>query len=661
MNHKLEFPKRTIHLDFHTGQWIPDVGRDFDPEEFAKTFKEAHVDSVTVFAMCHHGYLYYNTDHPARHPNLPKGMHLLEQQVEALHKVGIRAPIYLSVQCNEYAAYEHPDWIALTPELQQVKWGNSAFAAGWQIMDISSPYQDYLAGILAEVLEKFAPVDGIFMDMCWDQPSCSKWAIDCMLKKGYDPRKEEDRNRYAREAVHGYMQRYRDMVEAAQSGHKPAGIWFNSRPKTNLNVEKKFLRHVEIEALPTGGWGYAYFPYVARFVRHLRLPTLSHTGRFFKSWGDNTSLKPEMALKYECCQILSQGMACGVGDLLHPRGVPSKSVYDLIGKVYEYIEACEPYVENGEVLSQIAVIAEPRLGDDPGPSGIGAVRALQQLRQQFDILPPDAELGKYEIVIIPESTSVDGILKTKLEEYMQNGGSLIVCGPAALAADGQPIMDELGIETHGTSPYSHTFVHASEKVSGGLADYGYVMYEPGFRMTPRLGAEVLATVGEPYFQREYDHFSGHEYTPEDCLSKYAAIVKNGSAITFSVPVLEAYGKHAAPNYRILLGNCIDLLLPEPLIRDEGPSKLETTVVRKGNSTLVHLLSFCPERRANNLDIVEDPLPVVNMKIAVKAGSKPTRVFLAPGEQDLLFEYRDGYMHTRITFLSGHAMLVIQEK
>ena len=72
MNQKLEFPKRTVHLDFHTGPWIPDVGCYFDPEEFASTFKEAHVDSVTVFAMCHHGHLYYNTDHPARHPNLPK-------------------------------------------------------------------------------------------------------------------------------------------------------------------------------------------------------------------------------------------------------------------------------------------------------------------------------------------------------------------------------------------------------------------------------------------------------------------------------------------------------------------------------------------------------------------------------------------------------------
>jgi hypothetical protein len=658
MNQLQEFPKRTVHLDFHTGPWIPDVGRDFNPEEFAHTFKEAKVDSVTVFAMCHHGHLYYNTGHPARHPGLSMDLDLLERQIEALHKVGIRAPIYLSVQCNEFAANQHPDWIALTPDLQQVKWGSSAFTAAWQILDMSSPYQDFLADILAEVLERFAPVDGIFMDMCWDQVSCSKWAMEGMLKKGYDPRKDEDRTRYARDVAHQYMERYRNMVEDAHRKHDPVGIWFNSRPKTNLHFEKKFLRHVEIEALPTGGWGYAYFPYVARFVRPQGLPTLSHTGRFFKSWGDNTSLKPEMALKYECCQILSQGMTGGIGDLLHPRGVPSKAVYALIGKIYEHIEACEPYVEGGELISQIAVIVDPELGDNPGPSGLGVTRALQQLRQQFDILPPESELGRYELVIIPETTKIGRELDARLKTYLQSGGALIVCGPAALDAEGRPIMDELGIAAFGPSPYTHTFLHASEKVSKGLADYGYVMYEQGFRMKALDGAETLVFVGEPYFQREFNHFSGHEYTPEDRVTEYAAAVKNGRVLTFSVPILEAYGKHAAPNYRILLGNCIDLLLPEPLIRDEGPSKLETTVVRKGDSLVVHLLSFNPERRADGLDIVEDPLPIVDMPIAVKTDKEPRRVFLAPNERNLLFEYRNGYVHTKVTVLDGHALLVI---
>jgi hypothetical protein len=654
-----EFPRRTIHLDFHTGPLVPNVGVAFDPDQFADTFKRANVDSVTVFAMCHHGHLYYDTDHPARHPGLSRDLDLLGLQIEALHKVGIRAPIYLSVQCNEYAANTHPDWIALTPELKHVKGGGSAFVPGWQIMDMSSPYQDYFADILSEVLDRFSPVDGIFLDMCWDQPSCSKWAIAGMKKRGYDPRKEEDRNRYAHEVALGYMERYRDMIERAQEKRRTAGIWYNSRPKTCLHQESKYLQHIEIESLPTGGWGYTYFPYVARFVRPLGLPTIGMTGRFFRGWGDNASLKPKMALKYECCQILSQGMSCGVGDLLHPTGALNRATHELIGEVYSYIKACEPYVEGGTVRSQIALIVDPELGDRPGASALGAVRMLQQLRQQFDVLPPDGELSRYELVIIPECTKISPGLRTKLQDRLRSGGALIVCGDSALDSDGNPAMDELGIITHGCSPYRETFIHASEKVADGLKDFGYVMYERGFRMTPAPNSEVLAIIGEPYFQREYDEFSGHDYTPEGHLSGYAAAVKCGRTVVFSVPILEAYGKYAAPNYRILFGNCIDLLLPKPLIRDCGPSCLETSVVQTENSVVVHLISFCPERRAHNLDIVEDAVPIVDMPIEVRVDSAPRRVFLAPAEQDLEYEYRDGYVSTRVTVLDGHAMLVCQ--
>ncbi len=654
----IKFPKRAIHLDFHTGPDVPDVGRHFDPETFAARFKDAHVDSVTLFGMCHHGHLYYDTGHPARHPSLPPDLNLLGEQIEALHRVGIMAPIYLSIQVNEFAANQHPEWIALNEELQHVKRGG-AFEAGWQILDMSSPYADYFADILQQVLDQFTPVDGIFLDMCWDQPSCSPWALQAMGRQGYDPRRDDHRRQYARELAHSYMGRYRDMVEKAQRGHRPVGTWFNSRPKTNLHEERKFLRHVEIESLPTGGWGYAYFPYTARFVRPLQMPSLGMTGRFFKSWGDNASLKPAMALKYECCQILSQGMASSVGDLLHPRAEPSAAVYDLIGSVYAHIQDCEPYVDGGELLSEIAVLVDPELGDNPGPAGLGAVRALQQLRHQFDILPPSADLENYKVVVIPETTTLDANCKEALKRYVRQGGGLLVSGPAAFDREGRPILEEMGVRNEGPIPQDW-FLRAEDSVRGTLADYGYVMYEPGWAVTAAASeAEVLVRLGRPYFQRSYDRFSGHSYTAEDGPAEYAAVIKNGRVITCSVPLLEAYGRHAAPNYRVLLGNILEQLLPEPLVRDAGPSLLETTVVKKDQNLVVHLLSFCPERRADGMDIVEDAIPLVNMPIAVRVHRKPSRVYLAPGEQELDFTFSGGYVHTQLTVLEGHTLLVLE--
>jgi hypothetical protein len=50
------------------------VGADFNPTQFAETVKKAHIDSVTVFARCHHGFLYYHSNQHKElvHPTLKK-------------------------------------------------------------------------------------------------------------------------------------------------------------------------------------------------------------------------------------------------------------------------------------------------------------------------------------------------------------------------------------------------------------------------------------------------------------------------------------------------------------------------------------------------------------------------------------------------------------
>ncbi len=58
--HHLRF--RQIHLDFHTSELIDNVAHAFDKEKkFAKILTDAHVNSVSCFARCHHGWLYYDS------------------------------------------------------------------------------------------------------------------------------------------------------------------------------------------------------------------------------------------------------------------------------------------------------------------------------------------------------------------------------------------------------------------------------------------------------------------------------------------------------------------------------------------------------------------------------------------------------------------------
>ena len=39
-----DLSSRQVHLDFHTSQYITEVGKDFDAEEFAEALRRAHVN-----------------------------------------------------------------------------------------------------------------------------------------------------------------------------------------------------------------------------------------------------------------------------------------------------------------------------------------------------------------------------------------------------------------------------------------------------------------------------------------------------------------------------------------------------------------------------------------------------------------------------------------
>ena len=650
------FPKRAVHLDFHTSPDIADVGRDFDPDDFAQTFVDAHVDSVTVFAKCHHGHLYYGTGRAERHPGLRKDIDLLRAQVEALHARNIKAPIYLSVQVDDYAGVQHPDWCVLDERGQIFKMGGP-LGAGWRIVDMSSPYQDYFAEQLAEVLDLFAPTDGIFLDMCWDQPSCSPWAMAAMKKGGYDPLSEADRMAYAREVSESYMKRFKKMVDAAHPGRE-VGIWFNSRPKTNLDYEKKYLRHVEIECLPTGGWGYAYFPYVSRFVRPLALPTLGMTGRFHKSWGDFGGVKPEAALMYECCCNISQGLSSSVGDQLHPRGTVERAAYEILGNVYRHVEACEPWMEGAKLQSEVAVLIDPKRGDEASTDCLGAVRALQEMRYQFDLVPFNSPLGGYPLVIVPDSIPITPGLSARLQDYVKKGGRLVISGGALADGDGKLATPWLSIKVKGKSEYAVTFVRPAKCLASALPVSDFVMYERGWLLKSGKGSETLARVVDPYFDRDYRHFCSHGHTPPADVSEYAAAVQCGNVVALAAPVFQAYGQHGLLACRQLIGACIARLLTDKLIVDSGPSHMEATVARVGKRTVVNLLSFIPARRTvSGLDVIEDPFPLVDVKLSVRLPRKPKRALLAPAGSEIAFEWDGKRASASVTCLTGHAMVV----
>ena len=140
--HRFELPFRQVHLDFHTSEHIARVAGGFDPEAFAATLAEAHVESVTCFARCHHGWLYYDSKRFPElvHPGLVE-RNLLEKQIEACHRRGIRVPVYTTVQWDHKVSREHPEWRIVDEKGAPI--GTPVYEPGFYgSLCVNSPYRD---------------------------------------------------------------------------------------------------------------------------------------------------------------------------------------------------------------------------------------------------------------------------------------------------------------------------------------------------------------------------------------------------------------------------------------------------------------------------------------------------------------------------------------
>ncbi len=61
MQKQYKVPTRQVHLDFHTSPDIPNICGNFSKEDFQAALKAGNLESITVFAKCHHGLCYYPT------------------------------------------------------------------------------------------------------------------------------------------------------------------------------------------------------------------------------------------------------------------------------------------------------------------------------------------------------------------------------------------------------------------------------------------------------------------------------------------------------------------------------------------------------------------------------------------------------------------------
>jgi len=650
------FVKRAVHLDFHTMPGIYDVGADFNAEEFARTLKSAHIDYITVFARCNLGFAYYPTKVGIVHPCM-QAKDMLGGMVSACHREGIRVAAYINAGLDHEHALLHREWCQMNREgmIYDVKLGGSFFRR----MCLNTGYRQHLLSMIKEVLDGY-PVDGLFLDCFSRNPCYGVECLDGMKKLGMDPSDEKQAVEYT------FMQTLKFQEEVtilAREKKEDMYMCFNGLPYSGQPT------HVEIEVLPPA-WGYDYFPWTGRYARTLGKPFFKMTGRFHKSWGDFGGIRPEESLLFDCYNSIANGGTCSVGDHMHPRGKLDSAVYNLIGRVYSRIEELEPWTYESVPVSEMAIL-HPEASRFPSfmsptarRSIPGAARMLMELKCQFDVI--DGEKGfskKYKIIFIPEGILIDTGLKKKLKEHIKKGGYIISAGSGGLDTGKEKFaLEEYRLSYLGEEEYDPSFFKAGKTVSSGLPDMLTAIYDKGVAVKAEKGAEILCRLFRPYFNVDsWDLRHWHRYTPPEKDTGRPALARCGNIFHFSFPIFLGYYNHAVVAYRQLLGNCIKMALPMPLIKTENvPSFDQVTLTGKEKFHAIHVLSYIPEKRGDKTQIIEEPVCLRDVKLGLrKDGRKIKKAYLAPSGKCI--DFRDDGIYTWVTIpeVKGYSMVVFE--
>ncbi len=643
---KRESDSRCVHLDFHTSELIPNVGEKFDKEKFIDILKKSKLNSITLFAKCHHGCFYYKDSKFFVHPNMKTS--LLDEQLDACKKAGVSAKIYISAGVDEHIAKRHPEW------LRRDKIGENQPDTDYRRLCFNNEYLDILKEQTREVVEKYKP-DGVFFDIISTWPCYCDNCMAEMKKRGLDPT-DPDQAIIVNEEVNARY--YAEIEKVVKSISPTTQIVHNVPYHVSKQAEIDANDQIEIESLPTGGWGYDNFPAIVSYLRRKNKNMIGMTGKFHRSWGEFGGFKYKEALRFEAALDLAFGVGMSVGDQLHPSGVIDGYTYDMIADVFGWFIERQPF-SGGEFLPEIALYSpfNGNLTDLDGRTG--ASRILFEDKYLFDIIGEEEISEKYPLIVIATAKPLSESEAVKFAAYAKNGGKILAEGLAAKSLADEGV--DLGFKNMTDDDETPCYFTARYPMQTAN-DVPLVVYGKAWNIEP--SGEALCDKLSPYFKRSGNMFCSHAQTPCDYDKKSSAITFGKNGIAVGADLFSLYASDGGLTAKVIISPLVDRLCGgEKTIVTSLPSSGKATLYKKGNSKILHLVYANTIVRGGGktpVEIVEDIVTLSEVKVSLK-GEKPAKVILQPEKTEIPFTYENGKILFSIKNFNCYAAIeIIQE-
>ncbi|MBW4080255.1 beta-galactosidase trimerization domain-containing protein [Paenibacillus sp. S150] len=656
---------RQIHLDFHTSEAIPGIGKEFSRPQFQSMLRTGHIDSVTVFSKCHHGWAYHPSEANEIHPHL--SFDLLGEMITAAHEIGVLTPVYLSAGLDEKLARRHPEWLIRDAE-DRTRWVQDFMTPGYHEFCLGTPYLDILLAQIHEVVSRY-DADGIFLDIVGVRKCRCQYCVAALRAAGQDPRDEAAVIALGEQTYLNYARRVRETIDAVKPG---LPVYHNNGHQKRGRRDLVLVNsHLELESLPTGGWGYDHFPLSARYAQTLGMDFLGMTGKFHTSWGEFGGYKHPNALRYEAALSLAHGAKCSIGDQLHPSGLMDEATYALIGTAYAEVKAKEQWCSGVQSVADIAVLSlEAAREACPGGqllkgernlADAGAVRILSEGHYLYDIVDTLTNFTAYKVLILPDEVPVWPELAAAIAAFTAGGGKVLATGRSGLNAAGDAFALDLGISWLGANPYRPSYFRP-HFTPGALLPASYVMYGEG-QLVELDGGFSLGHLENPYFNRDIFTFSSHQHTPGARKDNGPGMIESEGGIYIAWDVFSEYADGGHLILKDIVLHALSRLLPQPLLSTNLPARGITTLqYQQAEQRYVNHLLYAAPVLKGRIEAIEDIVPLRDISVSLRlpSPSPVRRVYLAPSKIELPFTAGpEGELTYTVPYLENHQMAVIE--
>lgn len=645
-----------LHYDLHAGAGDTELGAALTHEHLREALLRVKPDWVQCDCKGHPGYTSWPTKVGSTSPGVVRDALRIHRDVT--RELGIPLVMHYSGVWDIRAVELHPEWARIGSAAEGE--GKEDFIKG-TTCNLSSYTDELMVPQMLELIEKY-DVDGFWVDgENWATRACycSRCTGEFTARTGITdiPQLPTDPGWAAwadfhRTIFEEHVQKYTAAVHARKPGCLVCSNWmYTVSHPSNICVPVDYL-----SGDFTWKWGVYDALLEGRFMESRGLSWN------LMAWGFSSSetemsgwtFKPAAHLCQEAAVVIALGGNIQIYNQPQRSGHLTNWQQEIMADVARFVRARQPWCQYSKSVQQVAilhaashyykqngVVLMAKSGQGHIPL-VGALHALLENHCQVDVLGESdlcERMSAYSLIVLPEQTNLNDELKTALADYVRNGGKVILSG-THIAAD---------------------FAELTGTVSDGDIQDGYFYLPVGRESTIVKGPwqPVKLRGARNLYSLMLQQEPGYNATDSPAVTLNC--VGEGLVLAIHSAFFMHYGMTHYPRTRALVGEFIAALAPEFLVSIDAPARLQLSLRRQPGHLIVHLLNLGSGHPTTpQQTMIEEVPPVGPISLRIVAAKEPTRIYLAPGMEQLSWNFRAGILTVQIVSVGILDSVVIED-